>query len=131
MKNERNELLIQLRPIIKSSKTLDNTNQFEAFQNNTLRPIIKFQHDLSILLLKSYLNNNKFELGNSTTEKISAFISTALKKDKQLNLQVIHTITGFLTTEEFEYYTQNKKETHKRITQICTERYLTNLEQLY
>jgi len=130
MKNERNDLLIKLRPLLKNSNTLDNTNQLEAFQNSTLRPIIKFQHELLILVIRTYLINNKFDIENSTVEKLSNFISTAIKNDKQLNLQVVHTISGFFTREEFEYYTQNKKGIHKRIIQICIERTLTNLEQL-
>jgi hypothetical protein len=130
MKNERNDLVIKLRPLLKNAKTLDNTTQLEGFQNNTLRPIIKFQHELLIIILRNYLSINKMALKNSTVEKLTHFISIAIKNDKQLNLQIVHNISGFFTTEEFKFYFINKKEIHKRILQICTERYLTHFEQL-
>lgn len=129
MKNDRNDILIKLRPLLKNSNILDKTNKLEAFQNKTLRPIIKFQHDLLLSILKNYLNN-KFDLENSTIEKTSTFIATAIKNDKNLNLQIVHNITGFFTLDEFAFYSENKKEIHKRIIQICTERTLTNLEEL-
>ena len=130
MKNERNDILIKFRPLLKQSIILNNTNELEVFQNNTLRPIIKFQHELLVLVLKNYLISNKFDIVNTNTEKLSKFTSIAIKNDKQLNLQITHSITGLFTKREFDYYSQNKKEIHKRIIQICTERYLTNLEQL-
>ena len=126
----RNDILIKLRPLLKQSIILNNTNELEIFQNNTLRPIIKFQHELLLLVLKNYLISNKFDLVNTNSEKLSNFTRIAIKNDKQLNLQITHSVTGFFTRKEFGYYTQNKKEIHKRIIQICTERYLTNLEQL-
>jgi hypothetical protein len=54
----RNEVLQKIRPEIKfdtTKKSLDDEN----FQNNTLRPILKTQHDIIILLLSNSLSQQK------------------------------------------------------------------------
>ena len=46
------------RPIIKNIVS-DKTLPFETFQNVTLRPIIKMQHDLILALFQSYVQKKK------------------------------------------------------------------------
>ena len=54
-----NEDRVNWRPKIPSSKTTDVTNEEERFQNQTLRPIIKMQHDLLIAHFKQYMVSKK------------------------------------------------------------------------
>ena len=46
--NSRDQQLISQRPEIFSTKTLETTSSFEVFQNQVLRPILKFQNDLLV-----------------------------------------------------------------------------------
>ena len=50
---------VKIRPIIQGlgSKVPNSTE--EKFQNETLRPIIKMQHDLLVKYFRSYLLNKK------------------------------------------------------------------------
>lgn len=130
MNQERNALVLKLRPEIKKAKTTEDTLTIEAFQNTVLRPIIKFQHAVLFLILKKYIVSVHFDLQANSVEKITDFIAKALQSNTQLNLQITHSVTGFFTTDEFEFYSENSKEIHKRIIQICKERYLTNLNSL-
>ena len=48
------------RPILKNL-IKEGTSELEYFQNITIRPIIKMQHDLLILSLRTYLKKRKIE----------------------------------------------------------------------
>ena len=39
----------------------DGTNEMERFQNKTLRPIIKMQHDILIVSFQYYLEKRKID----------------------------------------------------------------------
>ena len=130
MNQDRNALVLKLRPEIKKAKIKEATLSVEAFQNTTLRPIIKFQHAVLFLILKKYITDVHFDLQANSVEKTTNFITKALQSNTQLNLQITHNVTAFFTPDEFEFYAENSKEIHKRIIQICKERYLTNLNAL-
>ena len=130
MNQDRNALVLKLRPEIKKAKITETTLNVEAFQNTTLRPIIKFQHAVLFLILKKYITYVHFDLQANSVEKTTNFKTKALKSNTQLNLQITHNVTAFFTPDEFEFYAENSKEIHKRIIQICKERYLTNLNAL-
>ena len=55
----RDQNLLNLRPEILSAKLSENMSSEERFQNTTLRPIIKLQQDLLILVFKNYINKHK------------------------------------------------------------------------
>ena len=50
-----------IRPILPNIASQTYKSQGEAFQNITLRPILKMQHDLLIARFESYLNKNKVD----------------------------------------------------------------------
>lgn len=130
MTEERNNILINIRPVLKNAKVLDNSTEIETFQNRTLRPIIKFQHSLLIAIIRTSIQNYKIDFLDKTELKISEYISDLLQKNKGISLQIIHSITGLFTTDEYIFYTKNSKEVHKRIIQMCKERFQTNLEEI-
>lgn len=50
-----------IRPIIKEISTTLNKTVEEQFQNKTLRPIIKLQHDLLLAYFQAYLSKINFQ----------------------------------------------------------------------
>ena len=130
MNENRNLAILNLRPEIKKVNNSLDSSDLETFQNTTIRPIIKFQHPILLLILKNHLDAIKYDLKKATLEKKSEFISNALQSNKQLNLQLTHTITALFSKEEYLFYNENSKDIHKRIVQICRERFLTNLDSL-
>ena len=53
----RNQELLSIRPNL--SLPVIETGVIEQFQNTTLRPILKYQHDLLILHFKNYIIKRK------------------------------------------------------------------------
>ena len=103
MRNDSN--LKALRPLIDTEDK--TTTEIEKFQNEVLRPILKFQHSLlEIEVLKNPLIEKllKQEL---TSERKRLLVKGIIIKT-EIKYQLIGQITGFLTNTEYQFYYSNK-----------------------
>jgi len=123
MRDEK--VLKNLRPTIKTQDTA--ITEIEIFQNEVLRPILKFQHELLLIELKeSIILRNLLEKSISLETKRQQ-IKHYIQSNKELKYQLIGQITGLLTNSEFEFYKKNKSECDKRISSMVLDRMLSTL----
>ena len=113
---------IDIRPQIKGINTLLNMSIEEDFQNTTLRPIIKLQHDLLVVYVKEYLINSKKRFEEFSNEKKIEILTLVFKKDNSLKTELKGIIIGHFTTDEFLIYCTNKTEFNKRILNMIRQR---------
>ena len=99
-----------------------NTSDEEQFQNQVLRPIIKFQNKLFIKLFLSNCNSYKINFTEFNSEEKYEYIENIFKKDFKIRTSFIGTVIALFTLEEFEKYLVNQKLYNKRIIQMLTER---------
>lgn len=109
------------RPIIKNIIS-DATLSFETFQNATLRPIIKMQHDLILALFQSYIQKKKIDFITLENHKAKDKIKSIFEKDINFKNLILGIIIGHFSIEEFDIYNSNTSEFHKRIIQITVQR---------
>ena len=114
-----------IRPLIPTALVYENMTLEEKFQNTTLRPVIKMQHDLLFLRLESELNQVTFQ--NLTRAAKKQFIQTVLFKGNAIRSEVIGLISGCFTLEEYGFFRENAKTMNKRIIQIIIERVINTL----
>ena len=120
----RTDIIKACRPNILTSVSNDITEQ-EQFQNQVLRPILKFQNKLIVNL---FLNNCKAYKINFTMlnkEDKQNYIEHTLQKDVKLKALFIGTVIGLLTIEEFETYSAYQRHFNKRIIQMLIVRLKT------
>ena len=116
--SERNTLLTALRPDIvidTERKSMDE----ELFQNNTLRPILKFQNELILAYFKN--KTSSFKVPKEQKEKL-IFVENTIRKDAVLRNQLIGLIIGLFTAEEFADYLTQTTQINKRISQLLIKR---------
>jgi hypothetical protein len=125
----RDALLLKLRPEIKAN--IETFSELEAFQNKSIRPIIKFQSDFLLAHVKQYIkkNNPKFNLLNLEAQK--QYLAQILKSDIRLKNELIAFVVGLFTQHEQVYYYENQSEINKRITQIIYSRCVDLIEELF
>ena len=99
-----------------------NTSDEEQFQNEVIRPILKFQNELFIKLFLSNCKTYKINFTEFNSEKKHDYINHIFKKDFKLRASFIGTIIALFTLEEFEKYSVNQHLYNKRIIQMLTER---------
>tara|TARA_B100001057_G_scaffold315269_1_gene315376 strand:- start:6049 stop:6450 length:402 start_codon:yes stop_codon:yes gene_type:complete len=127
---DRTSSLLTIRPNIDTINKSLRTKDIEAFQNNVLRPIIKFQNDLLIQIFIDYANQYKgifFKLSNQ--EKLS-YIQQALSTNQRLRSLITGTIVGLFAVEDFDYYKLNSSDLNKRIITMIIQRIQSQLDYL-
>tara|TARA_B100001093_G_scaffold120423_1_gene113148 strand:+ start:1951 stop:2328 length:378 start_codon:yes stop_codon:yes gene_type:complete len=117
----RADKIIGCRPHI-ASKELKNTSDEEQFQNQVIRPILKFQNELFIKLFLSNCKTYKINFTEFNSEEKHDYINHIFKKDFKIRASFIGTIIALFTLEEFEKYSVNRQLYNKRIIQMLTER---------
>ncbi len=116
-----NDELTSIRPLIAIEPA---ESALEIFQNEVLRPILKYQQELwkSILLGEDFLKN-ALSSGKTQSEKWRMVMKLATK-NPSLKYQWVGMVTGLMTNEEFSYYYRNKKELDKRIMSMLAQRFV-------
>lgn len=127
---DRTSSLLAIRPNIDTIDKSLKTKEVEAFQNNVLRPILKFQNDLLIQIFIDYTNQNKgvfFKLVNQ--EKLT-YIQQALSHNQRFRSLILGTIVGLFAVEDYGYYKLNSSALNKRIITMTIQRLQSQLEHL-
>jgi len=109
-------------------KVFFDSTEEERFQNQTLRPILKFQNDLFILVMKNYISKHKTGFYNFTTEKKLTFFEHSIQKDIKFRNVLKGIIIGLFQTSEFETYILNSSSLNKRMMQLLIERYKSQVQ---
>ena len=120
MRNETK--LKELRPLIETeNKTV---TEIERFQNEVLRPILKFQHTIFEIEVS---NNPLLEklLKQELTAERRRFLIKGIVSKIELKNQLLGQITGLLTNSEYQFYYSKKKEMDKRIFAMLLDRFLS------
>lgn len=117
-----------IRPLIKGISSISNKSIEEAFQNETLRPIIKMQHDLLVAYFQEYLQTNNCVFTELYNLEQLAFVESAFKRDISFKLEIKGLIIGHFTTSEFIIYCGNKSDFNKRILNMIQQRIISVIQ---
>jgi hypothetical protein len=124
----RSTQLLALRPVISGAKILPGMSAEERFQNQTLRPIIKLQHDLFIAVFLNYIAKHKNVFYELPLNKQLDYIENAIHKDMKFRNSIKGMIIGQFTSDEYELYTLNSSALNKRMMNIVKERLISNIQ---
>ena len=93
-----------------------------AFQNETLRPILKLQHELVISLAQGTTGFDQLQHHFKTEEEYINLISHFISRQAELRHQLIGMIIGHFTLAEWSFYSTHKAEIKKRIVHMAAQR---------
>lgn len=116
----RTEKITNLRPSLNIDNSLATPE--EAFQNLTLRPILKFQHEVLVAVFDHYiiLRKNTFS-GLSKIDK-SAYIAHTIKTDLKFKNRLLGLILGLFSVEEINFFYAHEAEMTRRLTALLIQR---------
>lgn len=118
------------RPIL-SDLINSGTSDIEKFQNKVIRPVIKMQHHLLILLFEDYIKQMKIDFSNLTQEKQNERISIVLQKDINFKNILLGCIIGHFSSKELIFFSNNSSDLKRRIIQIIKQRLQDFQSSLY
>lgn len=94
----------------------------ERFQNQTIRPILKFQNDLFVEVLRNYANKQKGVFFTLSPEKKMNYIENAIQRDIKFRNSLKGIVIGMFTISEYQEYIQNSSNLNKRMMNLLIER---------
>ncbi|MFY9280976.1 MAG: glyoxalase [Bacteroidia bacterium] len=124
----RTKVILKLRPEINRINTELDSTVVEKFQNNTLRPILKIQHDLLILVFHSCLIKNKILFEKLSESEKKSTLNQLFQKDLAFRNQCLGIIIGLFTLDEYLSYEENSGDYTKRITTMLKQRILSTYD---
>ena len=119
--NARDTFLNQFRGQTIGSVTDESTTE-ESFQNKVLRPILKLQNDLFVVLLINYIDKNTPGFYSKTIDVKLTLIENAIQKDIQFRNVMKGIIIGLFTAGEYVIYAKNSSNINKRMMSMLAER---------
>ncbi len=100
----------------------------EAFQNITLRPILKLQNDLFIQVFINYAVKQKSAFFLLLPDKKMNYIENVIHRDIKFRNLLKGIIIGFFTVNEFQDYIKNSSNLNKRMMNLLIERLKSQLQ---
>lgn len=125
--NPRDLLLKELRGEAIGTISNQSSNE-EAFQNQTLRPILKLQNDLFLASFENYITKNKKDFYSLSTEKKLLLIENSIQKDIKFRNALKGMVIGLFTLEEYQTYIQNSSNLNKRMMNMLIERLKSQIQ---
>lgn len=126
--NDRPNDIKRIRPVIGKIKSFEQMGLEEEFQNNTLRPILKLQNPLLLMIFQKYIVKYKGVFYTLSKEKRVAYIENILNKDQKFRNLLLGIIIGHFTIEEYLDYTVRFSLLNKRIMNMVEERLKDQME---
>lgn len=120
----------KVRPKLPDALTDGELKEEELFQNMVLRPVIKMQHDLLIMRVKSHFSSKRVLFNVMDNKKRTEAIIQAFQSDHNLKKEIQGMITGQLSLVEFQQYLQMERSLNKRIIQMVRNRMIDSLFEL-
>lgn len=121
----RTEELLKLRPTIKTIKQDLNTTSSEQFQNDTIRPILKFQHDILLAIFHDSLAKNKIQFNDLKLEEKETKLDQLFQKNLSFKNQSVGAVIGMFTKEEYTTYSNATSSHNRRIVTMLKQRIMS------
>jgi hypothetical protein len=115
------------RPVVNIDNKPEMHLKNELFQNEVLRPILKMQHDITLNLFFSHINNLGIIWDDLKKSKKTQCVDNQLSKNIQFKNLVIGIIVGQFNELELDKYLSNSREYNKRILQMTNQRIVSTI----
>jgi hypothetical protein len=127
-KSRRDQRISGMREMVVFNSELAKSE--ERFQGEVLRPVLKLQNDLILILVKNYLKRKgeKFQLlpDNDWREQVSE----ALKNDQPFRTQLTGLVIGLFTVSELDEFLENQETYKRRLQSLLIERVVSQRDKL-
>ena len=120
----------KVRPKLPDTLTEGELKKEELFQNMVLRPVIKMQHDLLIMRVKSHFISKRVLFNVMDNKKRTEAIIKTFQSDHSFKKEIQGMITGQLSLAEFQQYLKSERSINKRIVQMVRNRMIDSLFDL-
>lgn len=116
----RSTQLQSIRPQLDLDTT--QSSPAEQFQNQTLRPILKLQHELLVAVFRGYIQKRHGTYTQLSTPAKMDWIQHSLQQDQRLRQLIAGVVIGQFTVEEWAVFAENEAEYMRRLMGLVVQR---------
>ncbi len=124
----RDDQLVAMRPHV---DTAEGALPLEAFQNDTLRPVIKMQNEVILEAWHRYVLEQKGRFYKLNRPEQEQYIIHAYQTNRAFRAFNLGIVCGVLTKVEWERFRENEKELSKRIYALIAQRVGSNADAFH
>jgi hypothetical protein len=118
----RTSIVKSIRPEIGNINRNLQTTENEYFQNDVLRPILKFQNDVIRCIFIKNLKKQSIDFTKMNLQSRLDFVTQQIQKDLGLRNVLIGLVLGLMSEEEIVQYYNYETEYRRRIAKMTIER---------
>jgi hypothetical protein len=122
----RSQQLSSIRPTLELDST--QSTPAEQFQNQTLRPILKFQHELLVAAFRAYIDKRHGVFFQLSAKDRVEWIKHSVQKDQSLRNTLTGMVIGHFSLEEWDSFQANEAEHSRRLIQMLIQRLQSAVE---
>lgn len=122
----RSQKLSSIRPTLELDSS--QSTPAEQFQNQTLRPILKFQHELLVAAFRAYIDKRHGVFFQLSAKDRVEWIKHSVQKDQSLRNTLTGMVLGHFTLEEWTTFQLNEAEHSRRLIQMLIQRLQSAVE---
>jgi hypothetical protein len=126
----RSTAVKSLRPELPSAIKVADTSETELFQNEVLRPILKFQNEVLKAIFIANLKKREVDFTKMNLNGRIEYVTNVIQKDLGLRNVLIGIVVGLFTAEEVEPYYEHETEYRRRISKMIIDRLSDQLVNL-
>jgi hypothetical protein len=116
----RDQSLSELRPDLGLETT--HSTPVEQFQNQTLRPILKLQHELLLAVFRQHIAKYPQVYERLSAAERADWVARALQEDQRLRHRMAGLVIGHFTLAEWEQFVLAEPEYMRRLIQMLIQR---------
>ena len=122
------ESIKKVRPDLPTVVVSSAMSEEEQFQNTTLRPILKYQHDLLVSVFKNHIAKWKqTTIPGTSSQERALYIQQEITRNKQLRSMYEGIVIAMMTDSEYDAYIQLAEELRRRVFTMLTDRLISTL----
>ncbi|UOQ53513.1 hypothetical protein [Hymenobacter cellulosivorans] len=114
--------LLALRPVLPTALGAEPESTAGDFLHRTLRPVLKLQNELLLLLVADFLREHHVAFRTRDAAEQLRMITELLGRNVKLRYTIIGAVVGLFTRAEQEFYRQHRSEVNRRLLELATQR---------
>lgn len=123
----RNNQIKELRPEIPAISADKLKTDLEKFHHQVLRPILKFQNELILESFHAEMKRFKIDFSELSEDQKKTKLYSTFHANQKFQMFLLGMTTGLFTSEEFQFYLENRGPVKKRILEMLEERVKSQL----
>lgn len=121
---DRDAAMLASRPTVETAFLPPTAEEATAgdFLHRTLRPVLKLQNELLLLLVADFIREHHIPFGPAGAAEQQRLVAELLTRNVKLRYLLVGTVVGLLTQAELAYYRPHRAELNRRLLELATRR---------